>query len=242
MLGVALSTPTPRPEAYFGLVADGDRVVAAGLRTSNRLIVSREGQPGAMAMLAADACDRNTEAVLGPVASVTAFIEASGAKWKKGMEQRIYELREVERLTPTLGAHRLAGPDDRAVLTDWVSSFFQEATSEPFSREAIQRVNDQLIADGALHVWEDQGRLVACTAAVGPTPHGIRLNRVYTPPELRGRGYATALVAAVCRYLLEGGRRFVLLHTDLANPTSNRLYMRIGFRPVGDATDFIREM
>ncbi|MBA2569295.1 MAG: GNAT family N-acetyltransferase [Actinobacteria bacterium] len=63
----------------------------------------------------------------------------------------------------------------------------------------------------------------------GPTPNGIRIGPVYTPPELRGRGYASALVAKLSSSLLAGGRRFCFLYTDLANPASNKIYERLGY-------------
>jgi predicted GNAT family acetyltransferase len=62
----------------------------------------------------------------------------------------------------------------------------------------------------------------------------MRIGAVYTPPEARGRGYATALVAAVSQHLLDRGRAFTYLYTDLANPTSNSIYQKIGYRPVAD--------
>jgi predicted GNAT family acetyltransferase len=62
----------------------------------------------------------------------------------------------------------------------------------------------------------------------------VRVAPVYTPPEHRGRGYAAAATAVVSRAALDAGAREVLLYTDLANPTSNRLYARLGYRPVED--------
>jgi predicted GNAT family acetyltransferase len=61
---------------------------------------------------------------------------------------------------------------------------------------------------------------------------------VYTPPELRRRGYASALVAALSRRLLDEGRRFCFLYTDLANPTSNHIYREIGYEEVCPATSY----
>ena len=71
----------------------------------------------------------------------------------------------------------------------------------------------------------------------GPTPNGIRIGPVYTPPELRGHGYGTAVTAAVSRLLLDRGHQFCFLYTDLANPTSNAIYMRIGYEPVCDSRE-----
>ena len=80
-------------------------------------------------------------------------------------------------------------------------------------------------------MW-DHGGPVSMASATGPTPNGIRVNGVYTPPEHRGRGYATACVAALSARLLAEGRRFCFLFTDAANPTSNAIYQRIGYVPL----------
>ena len=77
------------------------------------------------------------------------------------------------------------------------------------------------------------------TARSRPTHHGIAVNAVYTPPEQRGRGYATAAVATLSQQLLYEGYDFCCLFTDLSNPTSNRIYQRIGYRPVCDFNEYI---
>jgi predicted GNAT family acetyltransferase len=68
----------------------------------------------------------------------------------------------------------------------------------------------------------------------GPLPSGIRINAVYTPPELRGRGYASACVAALSQMLLEEGRKFCFLYTDVENETANDVYRAIGYRRMCD--------
>jgi predicted GNAT family acetyltransferase len=77
---------------------------------------------------------------------------------------------------------------------------------------------------------------MACSQ--GPTPTGIRISLVYTPGEKRGRGYASACVAALSDEQLRAGRSRCFLFTDLANPTSNRIYQRIGYRPVCDFQEY----
>jgi predicted GNAT family acetyltransferase len=69
----------------------------------------------------------------------------------------------------------------------------------------------------------------------GETPSGVRISYVFTPQEFRGRGYASALVAQLSQKMLDSGKRFCFLYTDVANPTSNRIYHKIGYRPVCDA-------
>jgi GNAT superfamily N-acetyltransferase len=233
MLGVAIAT-RPSAPVYCALVLANGNVVAAGLRTNTRLIVSREGRGGAMALIAADAHHPGCDAVLGPIAAVDAFVAGSQLPWSRGMTQGIYESRRVVGAPRAHGRFRQAQSNDRDLLAHWSRRLHAEALSEEISLEsAIARV-DGHIDRGDMHVWEVEGRLVSVAAAVAPTPHGIRINNVYTPPEERGRGYASALVAALTQAVLDGGREFAFLHTDLANPTSNAIYKRLGYELVGD--------
>ena len=87
-------------------------------------------------------------------------------------------------------------------------------------------------------LWEDGGQPVSLAGFGGPTPTGIRIGPVYTPPEHRRRGYATTLVADLSSWLLGHGHRACFLYTDLANPTSNRIYVEIGYQRVCDAMEF----
>jgi len=87
-------------------------------------------------------------------------------------------------------------------------------------------------------LWVDGGRPVSLTCVGGVTPHGIRIGPVYTPPDLRGKGYASSLVAGVSQMQLDAGRAYVFLFTDLANPTSNRIYQALGYEPVNDVDEY----
>jgi hypothetical protein len=64
-------------------------------------------------------------------------------------------------------------------------------------------------------------------------PSATRIGSAYTPPQLRRQGFARAAVAALARDLIERGAQEVFLFTDAENPTSNALYRRIGFAPIG---------
>lgn len=133
------------------------------------------------------------------------------------------------------GRHRLARPDDVATLRPWGDAFVQEATPGGL---AVDHVTDR-VAAGLLHVWDVDGRPVSM-AAVTPAEAGVsRVQLVYTPPQQRGRGYAAACVAAVTRQELAHPGRTCMLYTDLANPTSNALYERLGYRRIGEALDLL---
>lgn len=89
------------------------------------------------------------------------------------------------------------------------------------------------LARERLFVWDDHGP--ASMVSLSPIVAGVtRLGPVYTPPELRRRGYASSAVAAASRRALaEGGRRCALF-TDLSNPTSNKIYDDVGYRRIAD--------
>lgn len=234
MLGVAMATAEPAPDAYWSVVLHRGSVVGAALRTTTSLILSREGAPGAMALVATDAASPQLRRILGPPDCVERFAAASQDAWSPVMSQGIYECRAVSLPGQVSGLRRVAKAADRETLAAWAQRLSAEALNEHVTdEEALVRV-DNHIARGAMHVWEDDRHVVSVAAAVAPTPHGVRINNVYTPPEWRGRGYAGALVASLTQAMLESGRAFTFLHTDLTNPTSNRLYLRIGYRHVAD--------
>jgi predicted GNAT family acetyltransferase len=124
---------------------------------------------------------------------------------------------------------------DRKLVIAWMNAFVEEALHQTMPEEAehwLERTLDG--PDSGVVLWID-GEPVSFAGYGGRTPNGIRVGPVYTPPELRRRGYASALTAELTRMLLAGGRTFCFLFTDLANPTSNSIYQRIGYEPVSDA-------
>jgi predicted GNAT family acetyltransferase len=137
------------------------------------------------------------------------------------------------------GGLRFAAEADRPRLLEWLAAFAHEALHEDDRDDAaLNAIVDHRLASAAagLALWED-GEAVSLAGFGGATPNGIRIGPVYTPPGLRGRGYASALVAALSQLLLDGGRRFCFLYTDLANPTSNAIYRRIGYRLVCESAE-----
>lgn len=180
-------------------------------------------------------------AVLGPEPVVEQFAEhwsrRTGQSSRAGTRQRIYELeRVIQPPDPPPGRLRPARDADLSLLTSWIAAFHAEAVpSERFNSAEVAAAR---LRGGMLFVWED-GEPVSMAAWSGRTPNGVRVNLVYTPPALRARGYASACVSALTTRLLQQGNRFCFLFTDLANPTSNRIYQRMGYRPVCDVTDYV---
>jgi GNAT superfamily N-acetyltransferase len=130
------------------------------------------------------------------------------------------------------GTARLAAGTERDLLARWFGAFAREVGDPPgqdHSKAAAGR-----LAYGGLTVWEAGGVPVSVAGRTRAAAGMVRVGPVYTPPELRGRGYAGAATAAVSQAALDAGLREVVLYTDLANPTSNALYRRLGYRPVED--------
>ena len=160
--------------------------------------------------------------------------QVQGVSNRIDVEERVFELRHVEPLHYSAGARRLATLADLDLVARWIVAFNQEALGETMSDLVATRQRVQVrITDQTFFLWED-GEPVALAGITRPTPHGIGIGPVYTPPQQRGRGYATSLVAQVSQQMLDSGRQFCTLFTDLANPTSNSIYKKIGYRPVGD--------
>jgi len=143
---------------------------------------------------------------------------------------RIYRLNSVAPPTGVSGAPSVASQDDVDHLVEWFSAFQRESGAVSTSDEARIR---QLVANETILIWRDP-HPVSMVSCYSPTPNGIRISSVYTPPEYRNHGYASAAVAEMSQRQLDAGRTFCYLFTDLANPTSNSIYQQIGYRPVCD--------
>jgi hypothetical protein len=119
---------------------------------------------------------------------------------------------------------------DLDLLTEWRVRF-AEATQDTIDRALARTRTHEKIREGRLYIWYD-GQPVSKAWPSRPTLHGITVTGVYTPPEYRRRGYATSCVASLSRLLLAEGYQYCTLYTDLANPTSNSIYQKIGYRPI----------
>jgi predicted GNAT family acetyltransferase len=160
-----------------------------------------------------------------------------GTSIKSTMAQRIYRLDSVNNISSIPGHIRLATLADKDLASAWTRSFMVDVGS-PTNRSIPERDVTPFIGKGLIYLWEYSEKPVSMVVKDRPTEHGMSITLVYTPPELRRNGYATACVASVCRDILKSGYDFCTLYTDLSNPTSNSIYMKIGFKPVCDSVDY----
>lgn len=232
------------PDVYFGAVRDGDRVVGAALRAGLYLIVTAGTTDPALRLLIDDALRATPGApgIVGPKdltrKAVDLWTAKTGQRARVQMAERIYRLSRVIPPRPVSGRMRAAASADLELLAAWFQAFVAE--SQPWLDASLELARENArrwVDGGAFRVWDDGGA-VSMAGAAGPTPNGIRVAAVYTPPEKRRRGYASALVAALSQEQLDAGKRFCFLFTDLANPTSNKIYMDIGYEPVIDVDQY----
>jgi GNAT superfamily N-acetyltransferase len=191
---------------------------------------------GLLAVALLDA-GRSPAAVNGPIDAAEAFAaawrEATGRSFAVRRRSRMYVLPTLVWPSPLPdGAARVATEADLELLTRWFLEFCEEL-GEP--RPPAEPIIRDRVGYGGLTLWEVDGVPVSMAGVTRRLDGGgMRVAPVYTPKQLRGRGYAGAVTAAVSQAALDAGAAEVSLFTDLANPTSNALYQRLGYRPLED--------
>lgn len=236
---------------YMACVEDDSAVVAVVLRTPpHPLHLSRVQNLEALPLIAEDVQIHfeTLTRVIGARETAQKFAQIwsqrSGQLSQFDMAQGLYQLTAVKSPMGISGEMRVATEDDLDTIMSWIMAFEAETQHGTLTAEEAERITRLRIPsqpECGFRVWCDDGKLVSMAGYTGPTPHGIRINAVYTPPELRGRGYASACVAALSQEMLDAGRRFCFLFTDLSNPISNKIYQNIGYEPVSELHVYLFE-
>jgi RimJ/RimL family protein N-acetyltransferase len=229
----------PAADALLGWWRPNGAVAGAFMHTPPYPAALTAMPPGAAAALADTlaALGRRLPGVNGNPAACDAFAAAWSAR--TGAHARVFRRMRLHRLDALVapsprspGEPLVAGPEHRDLVVAWYEAFAAEI-DEPVG-DVRPQVDDRL-AYGGVTLWIVDGAPVSLAGVTRTVAGMARVAPVYTPPERRGRGYGAAATAAVTRAALDAGVRDLLLYTDLANPTSNRLYARLGYRPVEDS-------
>ena len=234
-----------KTEPYFLTVEDTRVVVGAAIMAPPHHLVITRLPEVALINLADGLLMQNVSipGVLGPTVEAKVFadywVSKTGKSSRLGLALRMSSCSNVVHPIYSPGKLRLATINDKTVLVQWCRTFTIE-TGVPESPDDCDDLVPGKISDRSLYVWED-GQVLTMAGLGGDTLHGVRIGSVYTPPSLRGKGYATSCVAALTQLMLDSGKRFCCLYTDLANPTSNRIYQKIGYQPVCDCQDWLFE-
>jgi uncharacterized protein len=243
------TSPDAYPVFHLWTVDDGATTVAAALMTPPfNLLVNCPRARGALELLAEELAARNLElpGVTGALPEVDEFAEAwerlTGVPHRRrGAGHGIYGASRIRPPSGVAGEMRVATGPDRELLVGWMDAFAAEALPEAPHQDAEALVERRLEGrGGGFALWVDQ-EPVSVAGFGGETPTGVRIGPVYTPSQLRGRGYGSAVTAALSARLLAEGRLHCFLYTDLGNPTSNRIYQNIGYELVCESAEYAFE-
>jgi uncharacterized protein len=244
ILGVSerlVADPKSYENPFFATVEDedGEVILAAVMTPPHNLILAgdarvEEGFPALVDHLSMHHVP--IPGVIAPAEIADGFSDVLerqvGKIGELNMRMRVYELRQVQTQPFPPGTFQMAGPLEIPIIARWIQAFEAEALGE--SHELDLARAERLITGGQIFTWTLDEETVSMAMKTRPIAHSITISGVYTPPEHRRRGYAGALVANLSQYLLHDGYQFVNLFTDLNNPTSNKIYMAVGYHPVCD--------
>lgn len=252
MLGIALrlemelEQDQKAEEVPLLLVAeqDGELMGTAVMTPPHKLVVYSHLNPShEFATVLATYLQKNNisvPGVLGPenVSNIFASIwhGLTEKVFQVGIRQGVYELRQVNEMTAVPGEFRLAKAEDVGQITKFVQGYGADMGDAIETSAALGHAQE-LIKHKMLYVWENE-QVVSMAASVRPTPNGMSVNLVYTSPEERGKGYATAVVAGLSQHLLNEGCKFTTLFTDLSNPVPNHIYEGVGYFKVAEFTEY----
>jgi len=239
--GLKADTAADGGPVYLATFAHGGSFGAA-LKRPDGPLVFEDSDPAAAVAFADDLAAQSPQlqgvvgALRGCEAFARAWRERTGRVHALRFHLRHHMLTEVAPVPPVPGTPRTAGSGDCDWLVESQFAFIVEV-GMPDNPERILAAIPKRVVHGDIWIWED-GAPVSFAGWTDAGDDTARIAPVYTPPTARRRGYATALVAALARSILDAGKRRVFLLTDVGNPTSNAIYARVGFRPGTDIYHF----
>jgi uncharacterized protein len=242
IIGIAnkLSSRKVQGDALMCSVKEHNNILLVAVMTPPRdlIVASSEMNEQAISLFINDLIANKTE--LPGILAENGFTDVFCKKWsdKTGHESRLfrreraYQLLKCREIKLSSGQMRLAVKDDIDQIVEWIIDFHKEI-HETITDKGAKHLSEMNIANKDIFVWIDRG-IVSMCASDRESKHGKVINLVYTPPQYRGKGYATSCVHNLCQRILDEGKSFCSLFADLGNQTSNSIYTKIGFNPILD--------
>ena len=168
------------------------------------------------------------------------WAKRNNIKCSLSMHERIYQLTEVNPKTIGGNVFISATIDEKELISDWTKGFINDCfpdTPEEAVADSAEGI-EKAIKGKKIYLLKVNGKPVSMVKKTGVTPNGQTISGVYTPPRERRKGYATEVVAKLSQQMLNEGKKYCYLFTDLANPTSNKIYRYIGYKPIIDMDQF----
>lgn len=229
------------PPLLLSILKSGNPVSVAVRTPPHRVVLSRFDTDieAVVDRLVRFMCDNDLQVpgVVGPSSVARCFAD----RWRRGnpglvatisTRLRVFEAQGVIDMPLAPGRLRLAGMEDLPLMANWIAGFSREAIGEESNPEKAKRNAEKYILERNLYIWDHDGP-VSIARESRALKNGTVISLVYTPPAFRNRGYATSCVHQLTKKLLAGTHKFCSLYTDLSNPTSNRIYTKVGYVPLG---------
>jgi len=212
---------------------------------TQHLVLSSMSAPQAAELLAfLDAQAIRLKDIEGPreaaLTAVNLWTKPPGRSYTIKMKQGLYELTRVNMPAPDGGKMVRAAPEHKGLLQSFITGFWRDCfPKETITTEQILARADRFIDEQRAYFWCTQdGEIVSMAAVVRESPNTTSISAVFTPKNHRGKGHAARIVATLSQAQLDAGKTACNLHTDLTNPTSNGVYIRIGYSLIGKATRY----
>jgi ribosomal protein S18 acetylase RimI-like enzyme len=238
---------TNRGEPYqadYAAAFDDGRIVAVAAHCWNGMLLLQAPECAAeVARASVAASGRRVTGLSGPLEHVRAAREALGlvdAAVDMDDPESFYALDLADLIVPpdladAVRECRAPRPDEYDRLRAWRCAYDVEVLGgrgTPAERQrAIEFLDAQMTAGNVWIALKD-GDPVSLSAFNASLPDIVQLGGIYTPPELRGRGYAKIAVAASLEAARARGATRAVLFTSRDNAV--RTYEALGFHRIGD--------
>jgi uncharacterized protein len=248
VLQTLVTEPEIYPVFHLWMAMEQDTPAGLAMQTEPYNVILADPLQAASVRALADAVlagGNDVPGTIGNTPFVQEFAEhvarGSGRRAEITVREGVWELELVNDVASTAGSARPAVGRDRDLIRGWLEEFFHEALPDDHPRDDVrtEALLDLRLSGkgGGYWLWDD-GEPVSLAGHLDVPRVGSRIGPVYTPPRHRGRGYATRLVAELSAARLALGDPACFLFTDLANPTSNAIYERIGYVKICDAEEY----
>jgi predicted GNAT family acetyltransferase len=221
---------------YLATVETGSNIGGCAVRAPPDPLVLSEMPADAIPLLVADIA--KVYKTLPTVTGMSSEVENFTRLWEQqcglaSIDETHWRWYAADRVVmpgrTVAGALRLANASDLEMVRDWARRFAHEINTPV---DVVGFFERRLETD-SLYLWDDGGPRTI-VAVSGVTPNSIRLSGVFTTPDSRHQGYASAAVAAVSQRMLDAGIQYCVLFTETSDPSANRLYRNIGYQPIFD--------
>jgi hypothetical protein len=224
------------PPYWFGGVETDDKIIGCGIHARPDGMLLTEVPDVALPYMieSLGSLGNGLRRVYGPVKTVEMFADLWCEKFNVARQlQSRWHIYRVSQLNPQLtnaqGNLRPGENSDLGLVREWGHAYGKERPAPLDVADFMSRK----LESGDLYIWENGNPMTLITLS-GRTDHGIRISAVYTPPEYRGHGYASAAVTAVSQSMLDAGDvQWITLSAEIDDP-AERIYKRLGYDIIGN--------